>query len=204
MYKQIIIARKDLHMSPGKLAAQVAHGSMAFLTTAIKNNLHTRWVYATEYTGYPNKMYGPYRHPDFYKAEVEAYNEGKTRFYMKPLGGNRWERVEKNEIECYNANFDLEKDLVEQWINGAFTKVVLQAKNRNQLMKAVEMAEELGMKEGEDYFLIKDNCYTELEPEEVDENGVGRTLTCIGFRPMDAETIDKIGKKFHVFEGEIV
>ena len=30
MYKQIIIARKDLDMSSGKLAAQVSHASMAF------------------------------------------------------------------------------------------------------------------------------------------------------------------------------
>ena len=37
MYKQIIIARKDLNMSPGKLAAQVSHGSMAFLTSMIRN-----------------------------------------------------------------------------------------------------------------------------------------------------------------------
>lgn len=29
MYKQIIIARKDI-MTPGKLAAQVSHASMAF------------------------------------------------------------------------------------------------------------------------------------------------------------------------------
>ena len=36
MYKQIIIARKDLDMSPGKLAAQVSHASMAFLTSKIK------------------------------------------------------------------------------------------------------------------------------------------------------------------------
>ena len=35
MYKQIIIARKDLNMSAGKLAAQVSHASMAFLTNAI-------------------------------------------------------------------------------------------------------------------------------------------------------------------------
>ena len=40
MYKQIIIARKDLNMTPGKLAAQVAHGSMAFLTWMIRNNSH--------------------------------------------------------------------------------------------------------------------------------------------------------------------
>ena len=66
------------------------------------------------------------------------------------------------------------------------------------------MAEELGWKEGVDYFLIKDCCKTELEPEEVDENGIGRTLTCIGFAPKPAEEIDKIAKKFHIFEGEIV
>ena len=35
--KQIIIVRKDLNMSKGKMAAQVAHASMAFLTNAIKN-----------------------------------------------------------------------------------------------------------------------------------------------------------------------
>lgn len=67
-------------------------------------------------------------------------------------------------------------------------------------MKAVELAEELGMKENEDFFLIKDNCYTELDPEEFDENGQGRTLTCIGFKPMDAEIIDKIGKKFQLYK----
>ena len=34
-YRQLIIARKDLNMGPGKLAAQVSHGSMAFLTNYI-------------------------------------------------------------------------------------------------------------------------------------------------------------------------
>ena len=38
MYKQIIIARKDLNMSSGKLAAQVSYGSMAFLSWFIRNN----------------------------------------------------------------------------------------------------------------------------------------------------------------------
>lgn len=38
MYKQLIIARKDLKMSPGKLAAQVSHASMCFLTNAIRGN----------------------------------------------------------------------------------------------------------------------------------------------------------------------
>ena len=33
--RQLIIARKDLQMSPGKLAAQCCHASLAFLTDSI-------------------------------------------------------------------------------------------------------------------------------------------------------------------------
>ena len=34
--RQLILARKDLNMSPGKLAAQVSHASMAFLSNMIR------------------------------------------------------------------------------------------------------------------------------------------------------------------------
>lgn len=152
MYKQIIIARKDLNLSPGKLTAQVSHASMAFLTNKIKNN-----------------------------------SELVRKIFFD------------DECEWYETNFALDKDLYEQWINGSFTKVTLQARNKNHLLKAKTMAEEMRMVEGEDFFLIKDNCLTELEPEEIDENGIGRTLTCIGFKPMDSEIIDKIGKKYHLY-----
>lgn len=73
-------------------------------------------------------------------------------------------------------------------------KLYYKPKIKNNLMKAVDLAKELSMIEGEDYFLIRDNCHTELEPEED-----GRTLTCIGFRPMDNDIIDKIGRKFHTY-----
>jgi len=66
-------------------------------------------------------------------------------------------------------------------------------------MKAIQLAEELGLKRDEDFFLIKDACLTELEPEEIDENGVGRVLTCIGFKPMGDEVIQKISKKFQLY-----
>ena len=141
MYKQIIIARKDLNMSPGKLAAQVSHGSMAFISWFVRNNVNL-------------------------DGHVDGY---------------------------------IDENVLHNWLEGSFTKCVLQAKNRNQLLKAKTMAEEFGMVEGKDFWLIKDNCYTELEPEEVDENGIGRTLTCIGFRPMDSNVIDQIGKKYHLY-----
>ena len=136
MYKQIIIARKDLNMSPGKLAAQVSHGSMAFLSWFVRNNVDL-------------------------DGHIDAW---------------------------------IDEDVLHNWIEGEFTKCVLQAKNKNQLLKAKTMAEELGMKEGKDFWLIKDNCHTELEPE-----GDGRTLTVISFKPMDSEIIDKIGRKYHLY-----
>lgn len=151
VYKQIIIARKDLDMSPGKLAAQVSHGSMAFLTTMIQENV--------------DKTVSDYWLID------GTYGES---YKVKP--------------------FAIDKKLFDEWIGGSFTKCVLKAKNKNQLLKAKTMADEIGLKEGVDYFLIRDNCMTELEPEED-----GRTLTCIGFRPLPAETIDKIGKKYQLY-----
>lgn len=102
----------------------------------------------------------------------------------------------KNTIDInYNIQAKFDKDIYNEWINDIFTKVILEAKTKDQLLKAVSMANELGMKEGEDYFLIRDNCLTELEPEED-----GRTLTCIGFKPMRPEIIDQISKKYQLYK----
>lgn len=198
MYKQIIIARKDLSMSAGKLAAQVSHGSMAFLTWIIRNNataiINEKSGRAWEYQDKPQY----YRHPDLNEfAEITRQN-GKRLFYYKPSNPNNpygtQVMCDHPTIKEYSTKFSIDKDLYEQWINGEFTKCVLQAKNKNQLLKAKTMAEELGMVEGKDFCLIKDNCHTELEPEED-----GRTLTVIGFRPMDSEIIDQIGRKYHLY-----
>lgn len=59
------------------------------------------------------------------------------------------------------------------------------------------MAEELGLEEGKDFFLIRDRCLTELEP---DEDGIGWTLTAIGFKPLDDETAHKISKKYQLYK----
>ena len=147
--RQLIIARKDLNMSPGKLAAQVAHASWAFLSNGIRKCL-------------PNAKFDDY----------------EKKYYFK---------------------LSLDKDIAEEWFGGIFTKTICEAKNKNQLLKAKEIAEELGMVEGKDFFLIHDACNTELTPEEVDENGVGRTLTCIGFKPLPDELTWQISKKFQLY-----
>ena len=150
--RQLIIARKDLQMSPGKLAAQCCHASLAFLTSKLRDK---------------DKML---------KATNAVTGE-----------------------DGYATEIFFNKDIYEEWIQGVFTKTVCEARNRNQLMKAVEIAKELGLQEGEDFFLIKDCCLTELNPEEVDENGVGRTLTCVGFRPLPDELAHQISKKYQLY-----
>ena len=148
MYKQIIIVRKDLQMSIGKICSQVSHASMAFLTNTIRRD----WSMNTTY---------------FKGDEYKTY---------------------------YSVELTFDKDLFEQWIIGEFTKCVLKAKNKSQLLKVKTLAEEMGMTENEDFFCIYDNCHTELTPEDN-----GRTLTCIGFKPMYSEVIDKIGKKYQLY-----
>ena len=150
--RQLIIARKDLNMSAGKLAAQVSHASMAFLTAPLRN------------------------------AKGDK---------------NRIKRIENGE---YVFEIKMDAETYDDWVCGIFPKTKSKARNKNQLMKAKKMAEELGMEEGKDFFLIKDNCLTELEPEEVDENGVGRTLTCIGFKPLPDDVAHEISRKFQLYK----
>lgn len=204
-YKQVIIARKDLNMSPGKLAAQVSHASMAFLTNQIKEKAYRE--VSDNYMILPCKKFingepcvKLYRHPDLMYFSQKGFDEGKNEFYLK-RNGLYWEECSKDEIEInYKAKLTFNKGLYENWINDSFTKVICEAKNKNKLMKAVEIAASLGMNENEDYFIIRDNCLTELEPEEVDKNGVRGTITCIGFVPLPAATANLISKKFQLYK----
>lgn len=149
--RQVIIARKDLGMSAGKLAAQCCHASEAFLARSIEAG----------------------------QCIAES--------------GSADDIIDTMQIQ-------MRRDIRERWMGDIFTKTICAAKNRNQLMKAVTIAENLGLQEGKDFFLIKDCCLTELEPEEIGEDGVGRTLTCIGFRPLPDDVAHAISKKYQLYK----
>lgn len=151
--RQLIIARKDLNMSPGKLAAQVSHASMAFLSHMIRES-----------------------------------------------GLQKRVSMDTGEIGRYEIMITMDPTIYDDWLCGIFTKTICEAKNRNQLMKAVTLAEAEGLVENQDFFLIKDNCLTELEPEEIGEDGAGRTLTCIGFRPLPDDIAHAISRKYQLFK----
>ena len=157
--RQLIIARKDLNMSPGKLAAQCCHASLAFITSQLRDRRNVT---------------------DFGFGTIDDPDD------IVVVG--------------YDAQLYFDKETYEDWICGIFTKTICEAKNKNQLLKAITIAQELGLKENEDYFLIKDACLTELEPEEFDEDGVGRVFTCIGFKPLPDDIAHKISKKFQLYK----
>ena len=206
--RQLIIARKDLNMPPGKLAAQVSHASMAFISTMIRERARIVWRYETLPSVMTEFMTGEkslrlYRRPDLSSFSEQAFKAGKESFTFRPVNPQEplgeLEMCE-NEIASYSCYLTIPKDVYEEWFCGIFTKTICEARNKNHLMKAVTMAEELELKENKDFFLIKDNCLTELEPEEIDENGVGRTLTCIGFRPLSDDTAHQISRKYQLFK----
>lgn len=98
---------------------------------------------------------------------------------------------EKDNSVAFVLNSDLK-----EWICDIYTKILLEAKNLNAMNKTVKRAEETGLIEGQDFFLIKDNCLTELVPDE----GSDRCFIAIGFRPMDAEKIKPVVKKLQLYK----
>lgn len=159
---------------------------MSFLTKDIRENSTDARYEILPVTDTPYM----YRSGLLYNLAIEAQKNAEKYF--------RWDKPENNFFYC---SMKIDADLYDNWLNGSFTKIICEAKNRNHLMKAVEMAKSMGMyRLKRDFFLIEDNCRTELEPETFDKDGIGRCLTCIGFRPMPEEIIDKIGKKYQLYK----
>lgn len=224
--RQLIIVRKDLNMSVGKTAVQCCHASQAWLMDKIKNkaevmadSLFSRhqsyefvenpepyipylpYIYCPELnSSKPYKIPIAYMRRDLAKWAIQAFEKGDKYFWTKHSADNphELELVLQDEITYYyDIGFTLDVDTMDKWINDIYTKTICSAKNKTQLMKAVTMAQELGLEENKDFFLICDRCLTELVPEEQDENG-GKTLTCIGFRPLDDDVVHKISKKYQL------
>ena len=181
------------------MAAQVSHASMAFLTSVIRKNakkavkspieMHRSYdIYANGQKLFPweekyinqipkeklEKVPALYKRNDLHQFAKEAFQKGEDYFFTKPVDPN----IQYGELKLcdpeyeYIAKLSFEDAMYEQWIEGPFTKVICGA---------------------------KDNCYTELSPEEFDDDGTGRTLTCIGFRPLSTEIASQISKKYQLY-----
>lgn len=189
-YRRLFIMRKDLNMSPGKLAAQVAHCAEAYWTNELKK--YTTKKFLNMYLAVqPDGKQRHYLLSSLDDLAHEEYEKGNYYFFANK--NNRIFELAEPEY-FYSTKFVIDSDTYENYINASFTKTICGAKNKYQLLKAKTKAEELGLVEGEDFGLIYDNCLTELTPEE--ENGT--CLTGIWFAPLPDEIAHQISKKYQL------
>jgi peptidyl-tRNA hydrolase len=109
-------------------------------------------------------------------------------------GGNQT-FMESNDV--YRVCFDINKSIMDDYVNGIFTKTICEARNKTHLLKAKKIAEDLELVEGKDFGEINDKCLTELRPENQD----GTTLVGIWFAPLDDDIAHKISKKYQLYRG---
>lgn len=182
--RRVFIIRKDLHLTPGKLASQVGHCCEAYWTNLLKSGTVEDLEYVTlpvEIPGNPD-YWRLYRNLSVYMAAKAAHERGKKTFVY---------RAEHPESK-YLISTKIDKSVWDEYVNGIYTKTICESRNLNHLMKAKAIADELGLKENEDYGFINDKCLTELNPENED----GTTTVGMWFAPLADEVAHKISKKY--------
>ena len=149
-YRRLFIMRKDLRMSPGKLAAQVGHCAEAYWTNMLRSAVLER------------------------SSGLIDESTSDVLTYLL-----------------------IDKEIFKQYVMGSFVKTICQARNKNDLLKVVKKAEELGLEKYSDFGFIYDNCLTELEAEEND----GTVLTGVWFKPLPDEISHKLSKNYQLYTG---
>lgn len=96
--------------------------------------------------------------------------------------------------DCVHADLVFSRDLYDGWINGSFTKIVLAVDSEEEMLELINKLEANGYTENRSFFVIRDNCSTELEPDET-----GTRMTCIGFAPSESEKLSDIMKDYKLF-----
>lgn len=102
----------------------------------------------------------------------------------------------RDDFKGYNCTVVIPLEVYDGYVNASFVKTVCEARNKNHLLKAKTIADELGLVQDEDYGLIYDRCFTELNPEEDD----GTTLTGIWFKPLEDDVAHAISKKYQLYK----
>lgn len=114
----------------------------------------------------------------------------------------------KNLKTMYDAGvgfpIHVDYNIWQEYVNGIFTKTICEAKNRNQLMKVVDMINDYNasveldsqkLYEGSDYGFINDCCLTELTPE----NDDGTTTIGVWFKPLPDDIAHRFSKKYKLY-----
>ena len=202
--RRLFIIRKDLHLSAGKLAAMVGHCSEAYWTNLIRRHAVMRYenLYSCVKSDPIKVIQGEqertpklYRWSELCELSLEAFHEGKD-YFLASMDENGCVKKDEKLKSHQHVAFDLDSELYDGYINGSFVKTICEAKNLNHLLKAVNIAEDLGLTEGPDFGLINDKCLTELTPENED----GTCTVGVWFRPLPDDTAHLISKKYQLYK----
>ena len=94
-------------------------------------------------------------------------------------------------------------DIWDNYVTGIFTKTICEAKSLTDLNKVKTYIDTINndpvcgivLTEGIDYGFIRDNCLTELKPENLD----GTTTIGVWFRPLPDAIAHRISKKYKLY-----
>lgn len=112
--------------------------------------------------------------------------------------------IDTSTYNCVGFPIYIDCNIWHEYVNGIFTKTICEAKNKNQLMKIIELINEHNNQvkhEDEmlikdiDYGFINDCCLTELTPE----NDDGTTTVGVWFKPLPDDVAHKFSKKYKLY-----
>ena len=83
-YKMVIVTRSDLNLSPGKLAAQVAHAAVACALDTKKNN--SKWFHKWQREGGKKAILKVDSEKDFYPLKEKAEELNITVYMISDAG----------------------------------------------------------------------------------------------------------------------
>ena len=180
MYKQIIIVKKDNNTSMTQITEYITKASLAFITETFKNE--AKKVLSVR----EGKAGVPYKHTDLCDISKQAEKDGKSVFYYKDacICSPNGKYVECDPEYVYRGEIYLNQAVFEEWSKkGGFDKCVLSVDNEKELLSVKSYFEQIGMREGSDFFLLKE------------KNGRKNSPCCIGCAPMQKKEADKIVAK---------
>lgn len=135
-----------------------------------------------------------YKRSDLCNLSVTAFSNGKDYFLASKQDGGFKE--DKELKYHYESHINIDNDIFEQYVDDSFVKTICEAKNLNHLLKAENIAKELGLHKGSDFDFINDNCLTELTPENED----GTCTVGMWFKPLEDEIVHQISKKYQLYK----
>ena len=197
--RRLFVIRKDLDLSAGKLAAMVGHCCEAYWTNFLRRYISKRSTNKQPCVRQDSKerQVQLYRRSDLCSLSLKAFNEGKDYFYASMDENGIFMEDTEEKYAYYLMCGDIDRIIYENYINGSFVKTICEAKNLSHLLKVVDKAKELGLRENIDYGLINDKCLTELTPENED----GTCTVGVWFKPLRDEDAHELSKKYQLYKG---